>query len=394
LASPFYLDSFATVANWLLPEYIADVLPAEARRIEELRRRLLDGFRSYGYEQVIPPLLEYLDSLLTGVGRDLDLRTFKLVDQVSGRTMGLRADITPQVARIDAHLLNRAGVTRLCYYGSVLHTRPSGLFASREPLHIGAEIYGHAGIEADLEIVDLLLTSLSLAGLQEVRVDLSHIDVLRALVDTDPAAKECEAEIYALLEQKNLPELHGLACRFSAQTRDALAQLAELSGGEEIFARARAVLPSLPRIEAALATLEALYRALPAGAATVDLAEVRGYRYHSGVMFSAYCAGLPNAVARGGRYDDVGKVFGRARPATGFSLELRELASLLPTPPVATAVRAPWRADASLHAAIRGLRGAGEIVVQSLPGHEQDQEEFVCDRQLVERNGQWIVERL
>lgn len=382
------------MANWLLPEYIADVLPAEARRIEELRRRLLDGFRSYGYELVNPPLLEYLDSLLTGVGRDLDLRTFKLVDQVSGRTMGLRADITPQVARIDAHLLNRVGVTRLCYHGSVLHTRPSGLYASREPLHIGAEIYGHAGIEADLEIVDLLLTSLEVAGLKEVRLDLAHIGVLRAVIDADEAAKGCESEIYALLEQKNIPDLRLLARRFAAQTSAALDALVELSGGQEVIAQARTVLPALPQVAAALDTLEAIYTAVPAGAAAVDLAEVRGYRYHSGVMFSAYCAGLPNAVARGGRYDDVGKVFGRARPATGFSLELRELASLLPTPEIATAIRAPWQPDPGLRAAIRTLRHQGEIVVQILPGHEQDQEEFVCDRQLVQRGGQWLVEKL
>lgn len=382
------------MANWLLPEYIADVLPAEARRIEELRRRLLDGFRSYGYELVIPPLLEYLDSLLTGVGEDLDLRTFKLVDQVSGRTMGLRADMTPQVARIDAHLLNRAGVTRLCYCGPVLHTRPSGLFATREPHHIGAEIYGHAGVEADLEIVDLLLTSLSLAGLSELRIDLAHIGVLRTLIDADPVARACDQQIYALLEQKNLPELRTLVQGFAPTTREALYRLTELSGGAEVIERARAALPALPGIHEALDTLGTVFAALPAKVGTIDLAEVRGYRYHSGVMFSAYCAGLPNAVARGGRYDDVGKVFGRARPATGFSLELRELAGVLPPAPVANAIRAPWRPEPALRSAIARLREAGEIVVQVLPGHDEDQEEYVCDRELVERNGQWIVERL
>ncbi|NEX62629.1 ATP phosphoribosyltransferase regulatory subunit [Noviherbaspirillum galbum] len=380
--------------NWLLPENIADVLPSEARKIEELRRTLLDNFRLYGYELVMPPMLEYLESLLTGAGRDMDLRTFKLVDQLSGRTMGIRADMTTQVARIDAHLLNRGSVTRLCYAGSVLHTLPSGLHATREPLQIGAEIYGHAGLEADAEIQELALASLALAGFTQVRLDLCHVGVLRAIISDDPAAKRCEAELFSLLESKDVPGLRVITQTFRPATREALLVLPGLYGDAGTLARARADLGSIPGVAKALDELESLIRLAGAASITVDLADLRGYHYHSGVMFAAYVPGLPNAVARGGRYDHVGEAFGRARPATGFSLDLRELARLMPGAERKRAIRAPWGNDPALRAKIADLRKAGEIVIQTLPGHENDLDEFDCDRVVVADNGNWILNTL
>jgi ATP phosphoribosyltransferase regulatory subunit len=380
--------------NWLLPENIADVLPSEARKIEELRRAMLDNFRLYGYELVMPPMLEYLESLLTGAGQDMDLRLFKLIDQLSGRTMGVRADMTTQVARIDAHLLNRASVTRLCYAGSVLLTRPSGLHATREPLQIGAEIYGHAGLEADAEIQELALASLALAGVSQVRLDLCHVGVLRAIIATDRHAQKCEAELFGLLESKDVPGLRAIAANFNADTRDALLALPNLYGDAEVIARARKLLPQLPGIAQALDELDALIKLAGASAVTVDLADLRGYHYHSGVMFAAYVPGLPNAVARGGRYDQVGEAFGRARPATGFSMDLRELARLIPTAERKRAIRAPWGKEAALRSKIAELRKLGEVVIQSLPGHENDQDEFDCDRALVFENQNWILKNL
>lgn len=380
--------------NWLLPENIADVLPSEARKIEDLRRALLDNFRLYGYELVMPPLLEYLESLLTGAGQDTDLRTFKLVDQLSGRTMGVRADMTTQVARIDAHLLNRISVTRLCYAGSVLHTRPSGLHATREPLQIGAEIYGHAGLEADAEIQELVLSTLELAGISQVRLDLCHVGVLRALLENDLKAKMREIELFTLLEAKDVPGLEKISAGFDKVTRDALLILPNLYGDAAVIDRGREVLPKLPGVLNALDELEALIKLSGAKNPTIDLADLRGYHYHSGVMFAAYVPGLPNAVARGGRYDHVGEAFGRARPATGFSMDLRELSRLMPIAERKRAVRAPWGQDSKLYAKIMDLRKAGEVVIQSLPGHENDQDEFDCDRAVVFENGNWIIKNL
>jgi len=379
---------------WLLPENIADVLPSEARKIEDLRRVLLDNFRLYGYELVMPPMLEYLESLLTGAGQDMDLRLFKLVDQLSGRTMGVRADMTTQVARIDAHLLNRDSVTRLCYAGSVLHTRPSGLHATREPFQIGAEIYGHAGLEADAEIQALALESLALAGISQVRLDLCHVGVLRAIVAADARAQSQEARLFELLEAKDVPGLRELTRGFEPATREALLALPALYGDVSILEGARAALGAIPGVGAALEELEQLAGQLAGAQVTVDLADLRGYHYHSGVMFAAYVPGLPNALARGGRYDQVGEAFGRARPATGFSMDLRELARLMPAAARRPAVRAPWSTDAALRAKIAGLRAAGEIVIQTLPGHENDHDEFDCDRALVNENGNWILKTL
>lgn len=380
--------------NWLLPENIADVLPSEARKIEELRRAMLDNFRRYGYELVMPPMLEYLESLLTGTGKDMDLRIFKLVDQLSGRTMGVRADMTTQVARIDAHLLNRASVTRLCYAGSVLHTRPSGFHATREPLQIGAEIYGHAGLEADAEIQELALASLALAGISQVRLDLCHVGVLRAIIANDQKAEKNEAELFALLEAKDIPGLRELTRDFDASTREALLALPTLYGDASTITRARQTLPNVPGIAEALAELDQLIQLAEGASVTIDLADLRGYHYHSGVMFAAYVPGLPNAVARGGRYDHVGEAFGRARPATGFSMDLRELARLIPSAERTRAIRAPWGTEAALRQKIAELRQGGEVVIQVLPGHENDQDEFDCDRAVVFENGNWTLKKL
>ncbi|MCE3604579.1 ATP phosphoribosyltransferase regulatory subunit [Massilia sp. P8910] len=383
--------------NWLLPENIADVLPSEARKTEELRRLMLDNFRSYGYELVMPPLLEYVESLLTGAGQDTELRSFKLVDPMSGRMLGLRADMTTQVARIDAHLLNRDSVTRLCYAGSVLHTRPSGLHATREPLQIGAEIYGHAGLEADAEVQELALASLALAGFgaDQVRLDLSHVGVLRALLADDGAAQKDEAALYTLLRAKDSPGLAAISASYAPATRAALLALPGLYGDIDVLARARDVLPALPGITRALAELAALAgSALGRADVAIDLADLRGYQYESGAMFALYVPGLPNAVARGGRYDHVGEAFGRARPATGFSLDLRELARLLPTAERKHAIRAPWGNAPELREKIAQLRKAGEVVIQSLPGHDNEQDEFECDRVLVLENSNWILKNL
>jgi ATP phosphoribosyltransferase regulatory subunit len=380
--------------NWLLPENIADVLPSEARKIEELRRQLLDHFRLYGYELVMPPMLEYLESLLTGAGQDTDLRTFKLVDQMSGRTMGIRADMTTQVARIDAHLLNRTSVTRLCYAGSVLQTRPSGLHATREPLQIGAEIYGHAGLEADAEIQQLALASLRLAGFSRVRLDLCHVGVLQAIIAGDAQASRQASQLFALLQAKDIPDLEAVSADFSPMTRKALLALPGLYGDVSVLDQARSVLPPLPGIAKALDELRILVELAADADVIIDLADLRGYHYHSGVMFAAYLPGLPNAVARGGRYDHVGEAFGRARPATGFSMDLRELARLMPGAPRKPAVRAPWSTEPGLRQKIGELREAGEIVIQRLPGHDNDLDEFDCDRAVVFDNGNWIVQNL
>ncbi|MCA3159902.1 MAG: ATP phosphoribosyltransferase regulatory subunit [Burkholderiales bacterium] len=379
------------MAKWLLPEYIADVLPAEARHLEALRRGLLDLYGSYGYELVMPPLLEYLDSLLTGTGQDLNLRTFKLVDQLSGKTMGLRADITPQVARIDAHLLNREGVVRLCYAGSVLHTRPAGMNATREPLQVGAELYGHAGLEADLEIAELALASLALVQADSPRLDLSHMGVIRALLQT-LTAPELADEVVAMVRRKDKPGLRDCPGLPEA-TRRALQTLCGLYGGIEILQQARVTLPEQAGIHQALDELQTLAQALGARGAqiTIDLGEMRGYQYHSGIVFAAYCHNIPSAVIRGGRYDQVGQAFGRARAATGFSLDLRELAALAPTPPAAPAILAPWSDETDLQTLIAHLRVQGNTVVQALPGHEPELQEYRIDRVLKKTAQGWQV---
>lgn len=377
--------------NWLLPEYLADALPAEAAKIESLRRRTLDLFRVHGYELVMPPLLEYLESLLTGAGQDLRLKTFKLVDQLSGRTMGVRADITPQVARIDAHLLNRHGVVRLCYCDSVLHTLPAATAGTREPIQIGAEIYGHAGVEADLEIIRLMAAALEGAGLSAARLDLGHVGIFRALAQAAGLPAGAEEEVFALLQAKDVPGLQAACSGLAEPYRSALLRLPDLYGDARVLAEARRLLPALPAVTAALDLLDLLAgRAgdLPIG---FDLSDLRGYHYHNGVVFAAYSPGYASALALGGRYDGAGEAFGRARPATGFSMDLREVARLAPALPGSKAILAPYGGeDAALAAAVTRLRREGEAVVEMLPGHSGS-EGLPCDRQLVQRDGQWII---
>jgi ATP phosphoribosyltransferase regulatory subunit len=383
---------------WLLPEHIADVLPSEARRIEELRRKLLDLARSYGFELVIPPMLEHLESLLSGAGLGHDLKTFKLVDQLSGRMLGVRADTTPQVARIDAHLLNRQGVARLCYCGPVLHARPDSPLATREPLQFGAEIYGHAGLEADLEIQDLALDGLAAAGVGRLVLDMGDARIVRSLLATEGRAPEGVADIVAALTLKDRSAVETLVAGCSAPVRDALLALLDLYGDDEVLAIARRVLPPLPGITAALDDLAWLGRHLRAAHPDIDLgfdlSDMSGYAYYSGVRFSVYAAGSTDALLRGGRYDEVGAVFGRNRPAVGFSLDLRQLSAAMPAAPLRAAIRAPWSEDAGLRAAIRALRAAGETVVCALPGHEHETQEFDCDRELVAIDTQWTLRSL
>ncbi|MDP2794510.1 MAG: ATP phosphoribosyltransferase regulatory subunit [Sulfurisoma sp.] len=380
--------------RWLLPEAIEDLLPFDAAHVERLRRRLLDEYSRHGFDLVAPPLLEYVESLLTGSGRDMDLRIFKLVDQLSGRTVGVRADITPQVARIDAHLLNRKGVARLCYCGSVLHTVPSGLLASREPLQIGAELYGHAGLEADIEIVRLLARSFELCAVPAIRIDLGHVAIFRALAAAAKLSPDREQEVFAALQAKDAPALRELVADVAESARGGLLALPELYGGRDVLERAVALLPTFPEITQALAELRRLADALAGLPLSFDLADLRGYHYHSGVVFAAYAAGNPGAVALGGRYDKVGQSFGRGRPATGFSLDLRELARLAPPAPGRGAILAPWPEDDALHAETERLRAAGETVIAALPGHEATWHETGCDRVLARRGEQWIIENL
>jgi ATP phosphoribosyltransferase regulatory subunit len=383
--------------RWLLPEDIADVLPAQARKVETLRRTILDLYQSYGYELVAPPILEFLDSLLTGTGSDLNLQTFKLVDQLSGRTLGLRADITPQVARIDAHLLNRAGVTRLCYAGSVAHVRTPVGSSAREELQLGAEIYGCATWEADVEAITLLLKTLSTAGLEKVYLDLSHAGILTGILAEQKLDKEAIESLYNLLQSKDRPRLSKWATCLPAKTTEALMALTELNGPcAEVLAKAKKVLPKHADIDQALADLERLVAAVNSSSGlelSIDLADLRGYQYHSGVMFAAYVDKLPQPIARGGRYDHVGQAFGRSRPATGFSLDLLTLASLSPLTVRKLAISAPWIDDAQLNTAIDALRSQGEVVVQVMPGETIDAAEYQCDRALVKQSNSWEVKK-
>src|SRR5438105_453851 len=370
--------------RWLLPEHIEDVLPAEARAIERVRRRILDLFESHGYELVAPPLLEYLESLLSGTGRDLELVTFKLVDQLSGRMMGVRADHTPQVARIDAHLLNRQGVARLCYCGSVLHTVPAGMTKMREPIQIGAELYGHAGLEADVEIVQLMLAALKTAGIERVHLDLGNPTIYRQLAK---GAGEHQEELFHAVQQKDAPAAKELG-------GEAFAALTALNGGSrEVIAQARRRLPKSKPVASALDALEKLAARCeaPGVDVSVDLAELGGFNYESGLVFAAFTPGSPDAIARGGCYDEVGASFGRARPATGFTLDLRQLASLAPKPDARGAILAPALDDAALASAIAELRDKGDIVVVEMPGHEKARAELGCDRKLVKKGGKWRV---
>jgi ATP phosphoribosyltransferase regulatory subunit len=381
---------------WLLPEHVADVLPAEARRVELLRRRLLDLAAAHGFELVIPPLVEHVDSLLSGTAGELDLKTFKLVDQISGRQLGIRADITPQAARIDAHLLNREGVVRLCYCGSVLHARPVGPTARRELLQFGAEVFGHAGLEADLEVQQLALEGVAASGAGGLVVDLADARILRGVlagVALDAPALE---QLAQALAAKDAPRVQALAKGLPPETGRGLVAMLQLYGGRDVLEHARARLPARPLIRQALDDLDWLAAHLQRAFGDslrvgFDLADMGGYAYYSGPRFAVYGAGFPDALARGGRYDEVGAVFGRNRPAVGFSLDVLALAAHAPNRPAATAIRAPWSEEPNLREAVRGLRDRGEIVVYALPGAPDGAASHDFDRELLRVGDRWVV---
>ena len=379
--------------NWLLPEYIEDVLPAEAARIECLRRTLLDLFRVHGYQYVIPPMLEYMESLITGVGHDLDLATFKVVDQLTGRLMGVRADMTPQVARIDAHLLNHQGITRLCYAGSVLRTKPDGLALTREPLQLGAELYGHAGVASDIEIQRLLIKALQAIGISQLHIDFSHVNIFGSLIEASAVPAQLEQDLYVALQSKDQSSLTVLSQHLDKTTREALLRLTELNGDKTILLKAAKLLPAIPAIQEALANLTQVSNALNDLDVTVsfDLSELRGYHYHSGIVFATYAQGYKGPLALGGRYDEVGQAFGRARPATGFSLDLRGLVTAMSPAKSAMAIFAPANDDQTLSAKIDSLRAEGHIVIQELAEFESNLEELNCDRKLAHYNSGWHV---
>ncbi len=382
--------------RWLLPEGIEEVLPPQAEHLEALRRKLLDYYASCGYELVLPPFIEYLDSLLTGTGNDLDLQTFKLTDQLSGKLMGVRADITPQVARIDAHQLKRETPTRLCYIGTVLHTRPDGFAGSRSPLQVGLELYGHAGVDSDIEVLELMVDTLALTGIEEPYIDLGHVGIFRGLAAQAGLDEQTEAELFDALQRKARAEIEALLDSDTATGR-MLCTLVDLNGGPEVLDEARRLLAeAAPAVHAALDNLTQIaagvQQRIPGLSLHFDLAELRGYHYHTGAVFAAFIPGQGQAIAQGGRYDDIGQVFGRARPATGFSADLKTLATLSPPQGnAAGAIFAPAGDDPALRAQVRALREAGERVICALPGQNGEAAQMGCDRILECVDGRWDV---
>jgi ATP phosphoribosyltransferase regulatory subunit len=386
------------MSAWVLPDQFADVLPAEARQIEEMRRVLLDTARSYGYELVLPPLMEYLESLLSGTGKSLDLKTFKTVDQHSGRSLGVRADMTPQVARIDAHLLNREGVVRLCYCGPVARTRAAHAHATREPMQLGAELFGHSGLEADIEVLEMVRAALSAVGVRALTVDLADARILKALFAWAGVNGARADALRAALSVKDTTQVHALTQDLSQTAVTALMALTQLFGGVEVLKKARAVLPGLPEVNQALDDLQTLIDGLGDAAVTLDLSDLRGQTYYTGIRFAIFAkehqGGMPLELARGGRYDEVGAVFGRHRPAVGFSLDIKELVFAVPEQGAVAVIRAPWSDDPGLRQAVTRLRAQGEVVIGVLPGHEHTLNEFECDRELVHQDGTWLVRPL
>ncbi len=386
--------------QWLLPDGIEEVLPPDAWRLERARRELLDMFACRGYDLIIPPLIEYLESLLTGTGNDLDLQTFKVTDQLTGRMLGMRADMTPQAARIDAHPLRRDAPTRLCYMGSVLRTRADGFGGSRSPMQIGAELFGHAGIESDTEVLELMLETLSLLQISDVHVDLGHVGIFRGLARDAGLSSVVENDLFDALQRKAATEIDEILATHVSDDgqRKRLAALAQLNGGDDVFARARTQLAGAGEaVMAALDNLEAIAALLKRRAGDVmlnyDLAELSGYKYQTGMVFAVFVPGSGRDIARGGRYDSVGEVFGRARPATGFSTDLKALMDLSGRDFGGNggAVLAPADEDAELQVTVKGLREQGERVMYALPGQTGDAVTMGCDRVLVKETGGWVI---
>tara|TARA_Y100001936_G_scaffold68538_1_gene67527 strand:- start:1051 stop:2223 length:1173 start_codon:yes stop_codon:yes gene_type:complete len=385
--------------NWVLPEYIEDILPTEAQRIESMRRQILDLLVVHGYQLVVPPMLEFVESLTSGSGSDMNLRMFKMVDQLSGRMIGLRPDITPQTARIDAHLLNCNGITRLCYAGSVLHTIPTGIAGTREPFQIGAELYGHIGLESDLEIQRLMLQILAMFRIDKIHLDLGHVAVFRGLVRAAKIPENLEIDLFNALQAKDIPSLKTLCSGFNKGIRNKVGQalmlLPKLYGDKKILTQARNILPNHPEIIKALDELETVAKEFKSTECSLafDLSDLRGYHYHTGIVFSAYTKNHPNAISLGGRYDEIGKAFGRARPATGFSIDLRELSKLNQQPyPYPKGILAPYRKnDKLLDKKIAQLRKQGKIVVVKLPRQSKNKDTYNCDKKLILKNKVWKI---
>lgn len=386
-----------SVDRWLLPDGVEELLPAQAAQVEALRRQLLDLYKRWGYELVIPPMLEYTESLLVGLGSDIDLLTFRVTDQLTGRMMGLRADITPQAARIDAHSLGREGPVRLCYAGSVLHSKPKKPLASRSPIQLGAELYGDNSSASDLEIICLMLETLRVAGLDGITLDTGHVGIYRAVIKAAALNAEQEASYFDILQRKAKTELREFVAALDASDRVAeqLLALNELHGGKDVLAKGRQVFAAIPEAIEAIASLEQLTEALaqriPDLQFYFDLAELRGYHYHTGVVFSALVREHGQALASGGRYDDIGEVFGRARPATGFSIDLKALLGLLSPVSEAAAIFAPYDPSLAQWQFVQSLRESGEKVICGLPGQDAD---AACDRIIRKEKEQWCVESL
>ena len=390
--------------SWLLPEGIEEILPEEADHLENLRRKLLELFACWGYDLVIPPFIDFLGSLLTGSGHDLDLQTFKLTDQISGEMLGVRADMTPQVARIDAHNLKHEWPTRLCYVGTILHTRGDPLEKTRSPMQIGAELYGHAGKESDVEVIRLMLEMLAITGLQNIHLDLGHVGIYRALSRQAGLSELQESELFDVLQRKARPELAELMNGYAIDNdlKSMLLKLPELNGGKDTINKARAVfLKANDDVKNSLADLEAIAEKLverfPSLPISFDLAELRGYHYHTGIVFAAFVPSVGREIARGGRYDNIGAVFGRARPATGFSADLKLLSSLSKQSCQTESrelIFAPYSDDPMLNEVIRNLRARQQAVVQQLPGQTGSAKELGCTSILQQDNQSWVVRPL
>lgn len=390
--------------SWLLPEGIEEVLPDRAATLERLRRQLLDTFACWGYQLVIPPFVDYLDSLLTGSGHDLDLQTFKLTDQISGKMLGVRADMTPQVARIDSHNLKHEWPTRLCYVGTTLHTLGDPLEKTRSPMQIGAELYGHSGIESDYEVICLMLEMLAISGLENVHLDLGHVGIYRALSDQAGLNAEQEAELFDVLQRKARTELNELINGFAIDehSKALFIALPKLNGGRDVLEKAAELLNgSNATVKTALADLQSvadkLLRDFPSLPVSFDLAELRGYHYHTGMVFAAFIPSVGREIARGGRYDNIGQVFGRARAATGFSADLKVLVNLFKAGAEQTqaqVVFAPYAEDPDLSETIRDLRAEGTTVIQYLPNQSGSPEDLGCTATLEKQDQHWIVKPL
>jgi ATP phosphoribosyltransferase regulatory subunit len=379
-----------TVDRWLLPDGVEEVLPVPAAKVEQLRRALLDLYAGWGYQLVIPPLMEFTESLLIGLGSDIEMLTFRVTDQLSGRNMGIRADITPQVARIDAHSLAQSGISRFCYAGSVLHTRPISLLASRSPIKLGAELYGDDSLQADIEVISLMLETLKVAGIHGCTLDLGHVGIYQKLLAECGLAESQEQQVFDALQRKSLPDLKAILADLPPPQREKILQLASLHGGEVVLEQVSWADEVVQELRTVAAAISSRY---PEVKVYFDLGELRGYHYHTGLVFAAYVDGHGQAVANGGRYDDVGQVFGRARPATGFSTDLKALLQLLSASLPATcntAICAPAQTDVGLWQRLGELRAAGEVVITSLSGEIDPR----CDRQLVCRDGEWEIERV